>query len=166
MKPINEQINPKFVIQARKLSQFNRLLQEILPPECRPHVEVANIRQQSLMLITDSPVWTTRLRQLSPKILAFIRDNIPDTQGIHHVQISTRYPAAKTAVAVTPDKKRMQNASTEKTQPAISQKTARLLSQSADSIQHHALKNALLKLARHAAKGSSNTQSGASDKTE
>ena len=59
MKPINEQINPNILIQAKKLTQFMQLLQNILPIECRNHVQVANIRNQNLMLITDSPVWTT-----------------------------------------------------------------------------------------------------------
>lgn len=148
MRSINEQINPKFVIQAKKLAQFNRLLQEILPAECRAHVRVANIRQQSLMLITDSPVWTTRLRQLSPQILQFIQEHVTGAQTIHHVQIGTRYPVAKPPVSRSSQKTSGPNS--ESNRRAISSKTARLLSQSADNIKHHALKNALLRLARHA----------------
>jgi hypothetical protein len=94
MKPINEQINPNILIQAKKLTQFMQLLQNILPIECRNHVQVANIRNQNLMLITDSPVWTTRLRQLSPQILQYIQENTSSnkkTEIIHHIQISTRY---------------------------------------------------------------------------
>jgi len=150
MKPLNEQINARFVIQAKKLTQFNRLLQEILPAECRSHVRVANIRQQSLMLITDSPVWTTRLRQLSPQILSFIREHIPDSQTIHHVQISTRYAASQPATGKTSRQTSQQAQVAGNHRRAISKKTARLLSQSADDIKHQTLKNALLKLARHA----------------
>ena len=79
MKPLNEQIDPEFMIQAKKLAQYTQLLQKILPIECRNHVQVANIRNQNLMLITDSPVWTTRLRQLCPQILQFIRENSVNT---------------------------------------------------------------------------------------
>ena len=75
MKRLNEQISSKFANQAKKLDQYTRILQKVLPIECREHVQVANIRQQNLILITDSPVWTTRLRQLSPTILQFIREN-------------------------------------------------------------------------------------------
>lgn len=147
MKPINEQINPKFIIQAQKLTQFTQLLRQILPIECHKHVEVANIRDQNLMLITDSPVWTTRLRQLSPQILQFIRTNMPnnDASGadiIHHVQISTRYNTATDDKHKTSNKK-----SRHKIQ--ISEKTATILSQSADSIEHQQLKVALKKLAQH-----------------
>ena len=145
MKPINEQINANFLIQAKKLAHFTKLLHKILPAECRNHVQVANIRNQNLMLITDSPVWTTRLRQLSPQILQHIQENIPSdgkTPIIHHVQISTRYHPADNGIAA---------AITEKgpKQPHISEKTAKLLSQSAESINHQQLKTALLKIAGH-----------------
>jgi len=144
MKHLNEQIDSKYVIQAKKLAQYTQLLHNILPIECRNHVQVGNIRNQNLMLITDSPVWTTRLRQLSPQILQYIRENTPNTgntQTIHHVQIRTRYQAV--------DDREQRTASFKHPKPVISEKTAKLLSQSADSINHQALKTALLKIARH-----------------
>ena len=88
MKPINEQINADFVKQAQKLSQYKHLLSGILPIECRNHVEVANFRNQNLMLITDSPVWTTRLRQLSPQLLDFIRKNTQEADELHSIHTS------------------------------------------------------------------------------
>lgn len=145
MKHLNEQINPKLLNQSKKLAQYTQLLHNILPIECRNHVEVANIRNQNLMLITDSPVWTTRLRQLSPQILQFIRENsskVDDTQRIHHVQISTRYHASNTS-------KQQSSSSKPRHKPHISEKTAELLLQSAKSINHQQLKTALLKVARH-----------------
>jgi hypothetical protein len=150
MKSINEQINPKFVIQAKKLAFFTRLLHQILPVECHDHVAVANIRDQNLMLITDSPVWTTRLRQLSPQILQFIRSNTTgdDTNRadiIHHVQISTRYHASDSEKQQALNKKNRHKLQ-------ISTKTASMLSQSADSFDYQPLKSALLKIASHAKK--------------
>jgi hypothetical protein len=145
MKHLNEQINPKLLNQSKKLAQYTQLLHNILPIECRNHVEVANIRNQNLMLITDSPVWTTRLRQLSPQILQFIGENsskVDDTQRIHHVQISTRYHASNTS-------KQQSSSSKARHKPQISEKTAELLLQSAKSINHQQLKTALLKVARH-----------------
>jgi len=151
MKPINEQINSKVVIQAQKLSHFKRLLHDILPAECHGHVEVANIRDQNLMLIADSPVWTTRLRQLSPQILQYIRKNTPNgdnnkDQIIHHIQISTRYNASESSNEL--------RSTEQKQRPVlrISENAASLLSQSADSIEHQQLKAALLRIARHASK--------------
>ena len=168
MKPINEQINANFVIQAKKLARYTQLLRNILPIECHNHVQVANIRNHSLMLMTDSPVWTTRLRQLSPQILQFIRENkqdvdhksstTKDNEVIHHVQISTRYHTATSNTGVnstTPDNRETLSIAGEKP-PAtsrakleISDSTAELLTQSADSIEHPQLKAALLKIASH-----------------
>lgn len=142
MKPINEKINADFVNHAKKLSQYKHLLSGILPIECRNHVEVANIRNQNLMLITDSPVWTTRLRQLSPQILNFIRKNSLDTDIIHHIQISTRYHTSS-------DHQVQSSTGKNHPLPLISNKTAKLLTQSASSINHLPLKNALLKIASH-----------------
>ena len=148
MKPINEQISPKFVIQAKKLAKYTQLLRNILPIECHSHVQVANIRDQNLMLITDSPVWTTRLRQLSPQILQFLQDRSGSdgkdgnhTSVIHHVQISTRYQIARADSPLAPQIKK-------RPKPTISANTAKILSQSANSIEHEALKAALLKLSK------------------
>lgn len=145
MKPINEQINANFVIQAKKLSQFTQLLYQFLPIECRNHVAVANIRDQNLMLITDSPVWTTRLRQLSPKILQFIHENsseIDKSQIIHHVQISTRYQTSSLETQQSSSQKHRHK-------PQISEKTAELLMQSANSISDQRLKSSLIRIASH-----------------
>jgi len=145
MKTINDQINPDFLIQAKKLSQFTQLLHNILPIECRNHVQVANVRNQNLMLITDSPVWTTRLRQLNPQILQYIQENTPSdgkTQIIHHIQISTRYHSTDNSAHKSSTEKNLHK-------PQISDKTAELLSQSANSINHQQLKQALLKIASH-----------------
>ena len=146
MKRLNEQIIPKFSNQAKKLDQYTLILRKVLPIECYEHVQVANIKQQSLMLITDSPVWTTRLRQLSPTILKFLRENSVDAgQVIHHVQISTRYHNNAT------DEQR-QHGVKKRAIPKISKKTSELLSQSASSIDHQPLKDALLRVASHISK--------------
>ncbi len=153
MKLINEQINPNFVIQAKKLAKFTRLLQQILPVECLSHVKVANIRDQNLMLITDSPVWTTRLRQLNPQILQFIReqaenDDTDNSPLIHHIQISTRYNVSNDQKQKNLNKANVNKARRDKLQ--ISESTATLLTQSANSMTHPLLKTSLLKIARHA----------------
>jgi hypothetical protein len=155
MKQINEQINPVFLQQTQKLTQFNKILRAVLPAECLNHVKVANIRNQTLMLITDSPVWTTRLRQLSPQILQFVQKNMPvpnaerETQGdeakvIHHLRISTRYQTKDKSVASQQKKSRRKL--------HVSKKTAELLSQTADNLEDDQLKTALSKLAAHATK--------------
>lgn len=149
MKTINDQISPDFVAQARKLTFYTGLLREVLPVECIDHVQVANVRDQNLMLITDSPVWTTRLRQLSPQILQHIREHSPKYSNqsdsnavIHHVQISTRYQSSSEEAAASAASKHRQP-------PSVSNKTAEILKQSADSISDPRLKKALLNIASH-----------------
>lgn len=145
MKTFNDQINPNFVLQAQKLGHLTKLVHSIIPVECHSHVTVGSIRDQNLMLITDSPVWTTRLRQLSPQILQHISGNMAetgDTQIIHHVQISTRYHASSA-------EKQQAQTGKDRYKPQISEKSALMLSQSANSITHQKLKAALLKLASH-----------------
>lgn len=152
MKPINEQINPNFIIQAKKLAKYTRLLREILPADCFEHVQVANIRDQNLILITDSPVWTTRLRQLSPQILQHVHKSAQkhnasgnQTAIIHHVQIRTRYQTSN-------EEKQQSLSKRHHPLPPISDNTAELLSQSASSINDPQLKTALLKLAGNLAR--------------
>ena len=148
MKPLNEQISPEFVLHARKLAKYTRILRKILPIECHKHVEVANIRQQNLMLISDSPVWTTRLRQLSPQILQFLQENTAsyitsgDEKIIHHIQITTRYK--NNAVS-----EQQAQAKKHQNKPKISEQTANLLSQSASSIDNQQLRDSLLRVASH-----------------
>ncbi len=171
MKTINEQIDPKIVNQARKLAKITRFLHNIIPIECRNHVQVANIRQQILMLITDSPVWTTRLRQLSPQILQYIRENSSKFDAcfdekhpvkehvIHHIQISTRYNDNDTLKSQTIVKEKHHKIE-------ISKKTAELLSQSANTIDYQPLKTALLKLASHGASDNHSPDSTNPSKTK
>lgn len=145
MKPINEQISANFIVQAKKLARLTELVHSALPVECRSHVSVGGIRDRNLMLITDSPVWTTRLRQLSPQILQYFHDTfeLPASKSILHVQISTRYHNSNTEKLQAEFKQNRHK-------PQLSEKSAVMLSQSADSMNHPALKTALLRLAGHA----------------
>ncbi len=160
MKPLNEQINPKIIAQARKLNQYTRILHQILPIECRNHVQIANIRQQNLMLITDSPVWTTRLRQLCPQILQFLHENnVENEKIIHHIQISTRYQNNDAGESKALAKKNRHK-------PSITEKTANLLSQSANSIDDQQLKEALLRMASNSTTDSTTPAIDKKKKTE
>ena len=117
-------------------------IRSVLPPEFDGHVKVANVRNNSLILVTDSPVWTTRLRQLSSHILQALKDNssnLPKTQIIHHIQIQTRYQASGSPPPQRPVKQK----------PELSRNTAERLRQSADSIDDPQLKQALARLAKN-----------------
>jgi hypothetical protein len=142
MKPLNEQINPKFVKQAQVLSQYAHLIQICLPVETFKHVNVANIRDGSLVLVTDSPVWSTRLRHMIPQMLQTIRDNslhLSGIQPVHQIQIKTRYQAQPAAG-------NKHGSELKKHQRRASLSTTRLLASSASAVSDEKLKKSLLKL--------------------
>ncbi|MBE9564658.1 MAG: hypothetical protein IMF17_05380, partial [Proteobacteria bacterium] len=76
------------------------------------------------------------------------------TQIIHHIQISTRYNPANARQTVA--RQQQISSEREKHRPHISEKTAELLSQSANSMSHQPLKTALLRVARHGKPDDSN----------
>lgn len=145
MKRINNQINPEFINQAKILSRYTPVVQACLPPDYHAHVRVANIRNNSLVLVTDSPVWTTRLRQLAGTILQALHDNaarLPASAPIHHVQVQTSYFSQQETSG------HAENA-VNKAPRGISEQAASYLAQSADSIDDPELKKALSRLSRH-----------------
>jgi hypothetical protein len=164
MKPINTHLDSKLTAQTRKLEQMTLILNRNLPPECYGHYHVANIRHDTVIIITDSPVWTTRLRQLGPlilKILTSFQDNHqtnhqtnhlthstltasiqPDSmqQQLHHVRIISRYGPVPDHHQPAPVKR------------TISQQSCQQITQTASYISDKKLKNALLKISKHSNK--------------
>jgi hypothetical protein len=110
-----------------------------LPPESDGHYHVANIHDRTLVIMTDSPVWTTRLRQLGPRILTILQNS--GRKNLLHIRVFSR--PARSPVARPPE--------SVKTKPKhISLQSSRLLNQAASTIADEGLREALLKLARHA----------------
>jgi hypothetical protein len=115
------------------------MLRSELPPESDGHYHVANIQNRTVVIMTDSPVWTTRLRQLGPRILTILHNS--GRKNLLHIRVFSR--PAQSPVAKPPDPV--------KTKPRqISRQSSRLLNQAASSIGDDGLREALLKLARHA----------------
>jgi len=115
------------------------MLRSELPPEIDGHYHVANIQDRTVVIMTDSPVWTTRLRQLGPRILAILQNG--GRKNLLHIRVFSR--PAQSPVAKPPG--------SVKTKPRqISRQSSRLLNQAASSIGDDGLREALLKLARHA----------------
>lgn len=145
MKTLGSQLNPTLLARSRRYEKLTLLLHQHLPPECDGHYAVTNIHQRELVIMADSPVWATRLRQLAPQILALTRQDFAQLQ---HVQIKSRLPASVTAQ--TP----ASAAAKPRVRRQISLRASQQISSAASSITDRALKNALLKLARHHAKSS------------
>jgi hypothetical protein len=138
MKQLNNILNPGILAHSRKLEHLTMLLRNELPPECDGHYHAAAIHGNTLVIVTDSPVWTTRLRQLGPGILQLLKNKIP--QNLQHIRvISRRGPAVSNHE-----------------QPAVkrelSQQSSQHIAQTANYIENEPLKQALLKISRHGQK--------------
>jgi hypothetical protein len=133
-------IDQSLLKRTDELRRLTALLRSELPPECDGHYHVANIRDRALVIMTDSPVWTTRLRQLGPRIVTILQNN--GRKNLLHIQVFSR--PAQATITRTPDRA--------KTTPRqISPRSSKLLSQAASSIEDSKLRDALQKLARHTA---------------
>ncbi len=125
--------------RARELGRLTSLLRSELPPESDGHYHVAGVRDRTLVIMTDSPVWTTRLRQLGPKILGILQNS--GNKHVLHVRVFSRPSRASAARPPAP---------APASREPISPQSGRLIEQTASFIDDDGLRNALLKLAGHA----------------
>ncbi len=139
MKTLSSQLDPALLARSRRYEKLTLLLRQHLPPECDNHYAVTGIQQQELIIMADSPVWATRLRQLAPEIIALVRQHIAQIQ---HVHIKSRF-----ATAPLPSRKSALKTTTSKRH--LSQRAGQQITSAASCISDESLKNALLKLARH-----------------
>lgn len=58
---------------AGRLTQLQQRLAAVLDPALATHFQVANLRQNRLVLLASSPAWATRLRMQAADLLAFLR---------------------------------------------------------------------------------------------
>ena len=140
MDPFKSRLDARLRKRARELSGLTSLLRSELPPECDGHYQVANIRDRTVVIMTDSPVWTTRLRQLGPRVLAILQSS--GRKNLLHIRVFSRParpPAATPVQAQTTGSQQ------------ISRQSSELITQAASFIEDDELRSALLKLAKHSA---------------
>ena len=138
MKQLNNALDPGILAHARKLERLTMLLRNELPPECDGHYHAAAIHDNTLVIVTDSPVWTTRLRQLGPKILQLLKNKTP--RSLQHVRIISRQGPA------------VSNHEPPVIKRELSQTSSQHIAQTASYIEDKPLKKALLKISRHGQK--------------
>ncbi len=153
MKSIFEQLDPGMLRRVKNLSLITHILRQTMPASMQLHFHVVKISQQTLSVLTDSPVWATKLRQLAPQMIKSLHAerlaNTYKTQlntvipaSLKHIQVLTR-PAQISAQALTEAEKAPE------TQRYISKKTASLLTQTASFITDDKLSDVLKRLSRH-----------------
>jgi hypothetical protein len=61
---------------SQTLKHLDNLMKAYLPTLLKPHCHVANLREKTLVVHTESNLWATRLRLLAPELLlGFQADN-------------------------------------------------------------------------------------------
>ncbi len=122
--------------RASFLNQLTYYLRTILPETVAPHCQVANIKMvrnnMNLVLITDSPAWSTKVRFYLPTILAHMKKR-PELQQLNSVRFKTRpreYHVEDEQIRVV----------------HMSNESAHLIAQAANSTQDKTLKAALKRL--------------------
>ncbi len=126
--------------RANYLNGLTHYLRSVLPKTVAPHCQVANIKMHNnsmtLVLITDSPAWSTRLRLHIPSILTHMQKH-PKLKQLASIRIKTRPPeyhySAEENIRLIP----------------MSDSSAHIIEQAANSTQDKKLQNALLRLSRH-----------------
>jgi len=54
---------------SQTIKQLDKICQACLPTLLKPHCHVANLREKTLVVHTESNIWATRLRLLAPELL-------------------------------------------------------------------------------------------------
>ena len=140
MDTFSHQLDPNIKQKALELTKYTQLLKNALPPECENHFSVANLMNKSIVIVADSPVWTTRLRQLGQLILETMKNQTQE--DLHHVKIITRHGP----VADDHDPKVIKR--------QLSSSSAHILEQTATYLGDEELSNALLKLSKRKSQSS------------
>ncbi len=138
MDSFNSRLDASLKKRTRELGQLTALLRGELPPEADGHYHVANIRGNTLVIMTDSPVWTTRVRQLGPRILTALQKS--GRTGILHIRVFSRPGQSVKVQPPAPETKPKH----------ISTRSGQLINQTAAFIEDDGLRDALLKLAGRA----------------
>lgn len=134
MDTFSRQLDPKIRQTAQKLSKYTLLLKKALPPECENHFSVAKVLNKTIVIVADSPVWTSRLRQLGQLILNAMKAQ--SHEDLHHVKIITRHGP----IADNHDPKIVKR--------HLSPEAGNIIEQTASYLSDEPLSNALLKLSK------------------
>ena len=119
------------------LQKLTQLLPQLLPTPLHLHCQVANLRQDVLILHVDNAIWAMHLRFQEQEICQRWQQLMPHLPPLQRVEVKVRLlPMTVKREKLSPP------------QP-LSTTTIELLQQVAENTPHARLKTALLKLARH-----------------
>ena len=139
--PIARLLQQKVALQPlygeiQRQQQLLRQVRAALPPKLAPHCSGARLNGAQLLLFVDAPVWASKLRFLSPKLLQALRAENP---GIANIKVRMDVPQRTSAVTPQPRRKGAARHSNQ---------ASGTVHGSADTVGNSALSQALRRLAR------------------
>lgn len=123
----------RLLARARALGELDARVRQLIPAPLNAHCQVLSVRDTTLVLAADSPVWAARLRFQSTQLIKQLSG--PGTVNLCTVQVRIRPPGERRPAHRT---RRLQ---------PLTQQTGRILGQAARDVSDPALKTALLRLA-------------------
>ncbi|VAW69862.1 hypothetical protein MNBD_GAMMA09-623 [hydrothermal vent metagenome] len=133
MDNISNKLVQRIKKKAVELNELNRAIKISLPRDCHDHVQVAGIRGNQLIILTDSPVWRTRLRMMSQAMLEALHQHTG--LKLHRVKLSL---APQQRIIEEPPRVKR----------TLSRHSSNIIIQTANCISDPKLQSALLQLAR------------------
>ena len=121
--------------RARRLQRLEQAVLRLLPENLSAHCTVQNLKNEILVLATSSPAWAARLRFVAPDLIKQLECQLALTIRTIQVRIEPE------TLDIQPVKRQ---------QPKLSLASGILLAQTANSINHPALQEALYRLAAKA----------------
>ncbi len=135
MDNVSNKLSQQIRKKALELKRLEGAICASLPLDCHDHFHVSAIRDRQLIVLTDSPVWQTRLRMYSHSMLEAVEQHT----GIKLAQVKIRLsPPRRKPPTIEPVPR------------VLSAQSAQLIEQTAQCISDDALQSALLRLSRKA----------------
>ena len=137
MQNISDKLSQHIRQKALHLRQVSQAVKATLPLDCHSHIEVAGIKDNQLIILTDSPVWQTRLRMLSQSMLEALLSHT----GIQLSSVKLKLTPPKRSIPEVKPASRI-----------LSQASAVVIEQTASSISDPELRKAMQRLSLKARK--------------
>jgi hypothetical protein len=125
----------RLLVRARALKKLDAELHDLIPPPLGDHCRILSIRDDTLVLAADSPVWAARLRFQASQLVKQLSDT--RTVNLRTVRVRVRPPESR--YRAPPARKHL----------PISRKNSHTLRQAAREVTDPRLRAALLRLASH-----------------
>ncbi len=121
--------------QALAFKEIDQSLKKFLDPSLSSHFILASIKTEVAIILVNSPAWATRLRYNIPTILEALNNEL-NLKQIKTIRIKVQHSESK-------------RSSTKNKPVFLSKDTAKLLQDSANSINDSELKNCLIKISKN-----------------